>query len=100
MLTKAKIENGSGVPAVQSKGTAPADIQVSESENIKVAAPVAPIINSDAMNNALLAARNPREALIRIRHLTQDAKQMIRLGKITDASAALNQIATLTGALS
>lgn len=62
--------------------------------------PVAPVIESDAMNAALLAARNPREALIQIQGMAREARQDIRNQNYSCAFVKLNQIYLLTGGLS
>ena len=60
---------------------------------------IAPVQNSDAMNSAILASHNPREALNRIGYLVQDAKEHIRNKDTTKAMVCLNKIAQFTGAL-
>ena len=62
-------------------------------------AQIAPVQNSDAMNSAILAAHNPREALNRIGYLVQDAKEHVRNGDKSKAFDCLNRIGWLTGAL-
>ena len=62
-------------------------------------AQIAPVQDSDAMNSAILASHNPREALARIGYLVQDAKEHIRNKDTTRATVCLNKIAWLTGAL-
>jgi hypothetical protein len=57
----------------------------------------APVIDSEFMNNALLATKDPRAALQKIRALSLEAKQMIRNGKTTEAFCTLNKIASYTG---
>jgi len=59
---------------------------------------IAPVQNSDAMNSAILASHNPREALNRIGYLVQDAKEHLRNKDTTKAFVCLNKIAQLTGA--
>jgi hypothetical protein len=60
---------------------------------------IAPVQDSDAMNSALLASHNPREALKRIGYLTTEAQQHIRNGDKGKAFDCLNRIGWLTGAL-
>ena len=60
---------------------------------------IAPVQNSDAINSAILASHNPREALNRIGYLVQDAKEHIRNKDATKAMVCLNKIAQFTGAL-
>jgi hypothetical protein len=62
-------------------------------------AQIAPVQDSDAMNSAILASHNPREALNRIGHLTTEAKQHLRNKDTTRAFVCLNKIAQFTGAL-
>ena len=62
-------------------------------------AQIAPSQNSDAMNSAILASHNPREALNRIGYLVQDAKEHVRNKDTTKAMVCLNKIAQFTGAL-
>ena len=57
----------------------------------------AEIIESDAMNAALLASHNPAEALRRIRYLVDEARQHHRNRNYLSAFVCLNKIATLTG---
>jgi hypothetical protein len=59
--------------------------------------PIAPIIESGAHNNALLASHNPAEALRRIRYLVDEARDQHRIGDRTKVMVALNKIAELTG---
>ena len=60
---------------------------------------IAPVQDSDAMNSAILASHNPREALNRIGYLTDEARQHIRNKDTTKAMVCLNKIAQFTGAL-
>jgi hypothetical protein len=57
----------------------------------------AEIIESDAMNAALLASHNPAEALRRIRYLVDEARDQHRIGDRSKVMVALNKIAALTG---
>jgi hypothetical protein len=59
--------------------------------------PIAPVQDSDAMNSAILASHNPREALNRIYYITRDAREHIRNKDTTKAMVCLNKIAQLTG---
>ena len=61
--------------------------------------PIAPVQDSDAMNSAILASHNPREALNRIGYLTTEAKQHLRNRDTGRAFDCLNRIGWLTGAL-
>jgi hypothetical protein len=56
-------------------------------------------LNGDAINSAILASHNPREALNRIGHLTTEARQHLRNKDTTRAMVCLNKIAQFTGAL-
>ena len=60
---------------------------------------IAPVQNSDAINSAILASHNPREALNRIGYLVQDAKEHVRNEDMAKAFDCLNRIGWLTGAL-
>ena len=62
---------------------------------------IAPIIDAESpMQKALLAARNPREALLQIRSVATDIRQMLRNdADRTEITCALNKIVTLTGGL-
>jgi len=62
-------------------------------------AQIAPVQDSDAINSAILASHNPREALARIGYLTNEARQHIRNKDTTKAMVCLNKIAQFTGAL-
>jgi len=62
-------------------------------------AQIAPVQDSEAMNSAILASHNPREALKRIGYLVQDAKEHIRNDDTSQAFDCLNRIGWLTGAL-
>ena len=61
--------------------------------------PISPVQDSDAMNSAIIASHNPREALNRIGYLTTEAKQHLRNKDTTRAIVCLNKIAQFTGAL-
>jgi hypothetical protein len=61
--------------------------------------PITPVQDSDAMNSALLASHNPREALNRIGYLTTEAKQHLQNKDTTRAMVCLNKITQFTGAL-
>ena len=60
---------------------------------------IAPIIDCDAKNDELLASRNPREALARIKYLAIEAKTHLRNKDTTKAFVCLNKIALYTGDL-
>ena len=60
-------------------------------------AQIEPVQDSDAMNSALLASHNPREALNRIGYLTTEAREHLRNKDTTKAFLCLNKIAWLTG---
>jgi len=60
---------------------------------------IVPVQDSDAMNSAILASHNPREALSRIGYLTTEARQHLRNKDTTRAMVCLNKIAQFTGAL-
>ena len=62
-------------------------------------AQIAPVQDSDAINSAILASHNPREALNRIGYLVQDAKEHVRNEDMAKAFDCLNRIGWLTGAL-
>ena len=109
-----KSENGSGIPAGQSTGTTPADIQVSKSVNIKVT----PVIDAEQANAALalvarVRGRRPaitEEALtdasrrfcgtvdrLQIREMAREARHDIRNQNYACAYVKLNQIYLLAG---
>jgi hypothetical protein len=93
--TATKTENDRPAPALGNEGNGATVVStVLEKENKKVS----PVIDSDAMNDALLAVRNPAMALIKIRGLTADIRTMMRNNADrTEIACALNKIVALTG---